>query len=526
MWVGEWDQSSRRRGGALDVSGISNMMASSRESSVKPILPDSSSSPSEPALAASIAPPGDTVVLSPAAQQILAGSVVAPPNGSPAPGDTAVQQGITALNDTSGKFSVADQLQAYGLVANFVKSQTGPEAAASASTTDAVTALYDVPFAQHAQQLLNKIGGTFDWSAGSSGDAKAASIDKALSAFDALSATDQQIYVGAIGLQHQMMSGESPITKTDDYRANLEAQANVDRALQAAMSSPAYASALDKTPDAQSARVLGVTQGFYNKRDDLAGLASAAGDQATTALVKLTQTAPDTVSWTQQVQAYFAKYGPPPASSPTASAPVSSSSSPASSSSYQAPDGKRLAAAIAAVNDTTGKAAFTDQASAYRTLMDYGRFGQDAGPARAATFSMLATSPFTKQIDAAAQQFFSNPLGSGSAVIALLNKQSSQQQELIFLGAGYGQGFTSLDAWKAQLSEDQAANNAESSPDQIRNSSIDFSTRSVSTSNAPTSTIARSTVLLNSTQSFHSNADIALTLLQSAIKTYGRNRQT
>ena len=181
-----------------------------------------------------------------------------------------------------------------------------------------MTTLYDSPFAQHAQQLLNKIGSIFDWSATADGNAEAASVDNALSAFDALSATDQQIYVGAIGLQHQMVSGEAPITTVDDYRANLEAQANVDRALQAAVSSPAYASAIANAPDAQAARVMGVTQGLYNKRDDLADLAAAAGDKATMALVKLTQTTPDTVDWTQQVQAYFTKYGPPPASSPSA----------------------------------------------------------------------------------------------------------------------------------------------------------------------------------------------------------------
>lgn len=510
----------------MDISGISSVVATPREFSVKPTLPDSSPSPSEPAPAASIAPPGDTIVLSPAAQQILAGSAVAPPKASPPPGDAAVQKGIAALNDTSGKFSVADQLQAFGLVANFVKGQTTPEAAASASTTDAVTALYDAPFAQHAQQLLNKIGGIFDWSAGSSGDAKAASIDKARSAFDALSATDQQIYTGAIGLQHQMQGVESPITKADDYRANLEAQANVDRALQAAMSSPAYASALDKTPDAEATRVLGVTRGFYNKRDDLVGLASAAGDQATTALLKLTQTVPNTVGWTQQVQAYFTKYGPPPAPNPTASAAASSSSSPASSSSYQAPDGKSMAAAIAAVNDTTGKAVFTDQVSAYRTLLDFAGSGQNSGPAQTATSSMLGTSPFTKQVNATAEQFYSTPLTSGSAVLALLNKQSAQQQELVFLGSGYGQGFASLDAWKSQMSEDQAATNAKSSLDQNSNSLTKHSTRSVALSNIRASTAARPATALNSTRPAFSNADVALTLLQGASKTYGRNRLT
>ena len=510
----------------MDVSGISSVMATPREFSVKPTLPDSSPSPSEPAPAASIAPLGDTVVLSPAAQQILAGSAVALPNASPPPGDAAIKQGIAALNDTSGKFSVADQLQAYGLVANFVKGQTTPEAAASASTADALTALYDAPFAQHAQQLLNKIGGIFDWSAGSSGDAKAASVDKARSAFDALSSTDQQIYLGAIGLQHQMVSGESPITKADDYRANLEAQANVDRALQAAMSSSAYASALDKTPDAEATRVMGITRGFYNKRDDLVGLASAAGDQATTALLKLTQTVPDTVGWTQQVQAYFAKYGPPPAPSPTASAAASSSSSPALSSSHQAPDVKQLVAAIAAVNDTTGKAAFTDQMSAYRTLRDYTNSGPNVGPARVATSSLIGSDPFTKRVDAAAQQFYSTPLTSGSAVLALLNKQSAQQQELIFLGSGYEQGFGSLDAWKSQMSEDHAATNAENSLDQSSSSSIKSSTRSVAPPNATTSTAARSVKALSSTRPTLSNADIALTLLQGTPKTYGRNRLT
>ena len=271
---------------------------------------------------------------------------------------------------------------------------------------------------------------------------------------------------------------------------------------------------------------MGVTRGKTEKRDDLAGLASAAGDQATTALIKLTWIAPDTVDWTQQVQAYFAKYGPPPAPSPTASAAASSSSLPASSSSYQVPDGKGLAAAITAVNDTTGKVAFTDQVSAYRTLRDYAGFGRDVGPARAAAASLIGSDPFTKRVDAAAEQFYSTPLTSGSAVIALLNKQSAQQQELIFLGSGYGQGFASLDAWKSQMSEDHAATNAESGPDQSSSSLIKSSTQNVALPNVTVNTSAKSGVALNSTRTTLSNADIALTVLQGALKTYGRNRLT
>lgn len=365
--------------------------------------------------------PADTVTISAEAQQALAagGAATAAPSGS---ANDGIDQALTALNDTSGAISVADQLKAFTLIAQYV---SNGQAGGSAPKDQAVAvgaALCDSAFGQHAQQVFTELQSQMNWNGG---DATANSIDTVLKSFDALSASDQQVYIGAVGLQHQLVSGETPITSVSDFKANLEARAAVERALQAAESDPAYASASGN----------GVGKDFYSKRDDMAGLAAAAGDQATVDLAQLSKTnLSDTVAWTQQVQAYFAKYGPPPAAN---GATFSPSASPAHApTNYQAPDGKTLGAAVAAVNDTSGKTSLTDQISAYQTLSEYMMFSTDYGPAMSAVWKAAGASPFfayaSKLQDTMAAGLMSPGLDAAKIQLKRLNTLSTADQQIYF----------------------------------------------------------------------------------------------
>ncbi len=333
-----------------------------------------------------------------------------------------------------------------------------------------------------------------DWSGG---DKTADSVDKSLAAFQGLSATDQQIYVGAIGLQHQLVSGETPITSVEDYTANQEARANVERALQAAESNPAYASQIAN----------GVAQGFYGVRDRLGVAAAGAGDQATAALVKLSQSKPDTADWTQQVQAFFAQNGPAPARPAAGPTPVPGTTTLVSSPTV---DGAGLATALAALNDSSGKTSFTDQMSAYSTLSNYMRTGHDYGPARTALVQGASASAFFIQVDRAASQFNAQSIGlarsaaangsavSGTAQLALLNHLSDIQQQMVF--AGTGPAYSSLDAWKAEMGGGATPTMQAPSSGSAASSAKD-ALAALMSPNTPTS-----------------SADVALSLLQSASK--------
>jgi hypothetical protein len=492
--------------------------------------------------ASSAGAPVDTVTLSQAAQQSLATGTVAAPDNSSQP--DAVTQAIATLNDTSGTVSVTDQLQAYRLlaqfvqgpqysefVANFVPGEAAPQNDYTAAKGNAIVALIDSPFGQHVQQVLNQINGLKQSDTSLDGNETAASIDTFLAAFNALSPTDQQIYVGAVNLSNQLVYGVSLVATPADYVANQQAQADVDRALQTALSNPAYATAIAN----ELAQSNSVSSGDNIK--DLGSLAAAAGDQATVALANLAQINQwGSAAWTQQAQAYFAEYGPPPA--PDGAATPSETTA-APSSSNPPPDGAALNAALATTWDTTGDTSVTDQAAAEQTVRDYFLSDQNVGPARIAIGS-LSPSPFENAENAAAAGFFwqpavmaatsgnSNPFTSPSE-LALLNAQPLEQQELIFAGSGFNTpGFIQEDGktvyyatladWKAALAQQAAAseaaweNNPSSSP---TDASVAIT---VVSSPAPTSKAAQALANLTAPSSNYSSAAVGLKLLQNATK--------
>ena len=414
--IWELDQKGHNdQGKAVTVSSVS--VAAPAVSSIG--LTQNVASSGAPAVATPAAAAVDTVTLSPAAQQSLAAATVAKPDVASEP--DAITQAISVLNTTDGSVSVGDQLQAYALTVNFVN---GPmidvDHVFDPSKADAMVALLDSPFSQHVQQVLNQVDAPKEmWADFTNGNQPANALDSSLATFSTLSATDQQIYIGANNLRLQMMGGPAPFATADDYSANQEAQAGVDRALQAAMSHPAYATALSKTTNAVSEQICGVPQNFGNRITDLGVLAAASGDQATVALVALAQSKQaNTTDWTQQVQAYFADNGPPPAAVPTASTDDQYAFNGLSNAygklqapaGYQAPDGKTLVAALAATWDTTGTVSVIDQIAAEQTLEENRLFSQNIySPASAAVFDLGASSFEQKRAAAASGFFWARP---------------------------------------------------------------------------------------------------------------------
>jgi hypothetical protein len=450
-----------------------------------------------------VAAPVDTVTLSRAAQQSLAAAAPAVDPSQPAD----VTQAIATLNDTSGDVSANDQWNAFALLANFVQ---GPQVAASiandiatgkvtsppengytAAKGNAIVALIDSPFGQRVQRDENQVG-LPERVQDTNGGAIAASVDASTAAFNALSATDQQIYIDAANLGNQLEGQKANFATPADFVAYQQAQANVDRALQAAISSPTYATALTQTPQAQSFRTIAqvsgglfdTTEGFGNKVEDLATLATAAGDQATAALANIAHpTTSNEADYTQQVQAYFAKYGPPPA--PDGSAPAPALVIPAET--LTPPNGAGLNAALAATWDISGDISATDQAAAEQQIRNYSLSDQTSGVANFVV-SQLSLSPFENAENAAATNFFFSPAVQAAtsdngnpfktpSELDLLNGQPLRQQELIFAASGYNTPdnyyvgtqevyYATLDDWKGYLAQQDAANKAAWQADQ------------------------------------------------------------
>ncbi len=417
-------------------------------------LSSASNATSDKSAAPSAAIPVDTITISEQAQLALtSGTAVA--QGSVGSTSNSVIQAISVLNDTSSGASVEAQLAAYKLIAQYVSDSQGNSVTSNEQT---VMALYDAPFSQHAQQIFTELQSQMNWDGG---DATANSIDTVLKSFDALSETDQQIYVGAVGLQNQLVSREVPITSISDFKANLEARAAVEHALQTAESDPKYASAIGE----------GVGKDFYSKRDDMAALAAASGDQAIVDLAKLSNTSQsNTVDWTQQVQAYFAKYGPP------AQLRQSSESSPSVTPNrapvgYQAPNGATLGADLAAINDASGKTSLNDRLAAFQTLSDYLRFSSDYGPARTALSKALSASPFSayaaKLQDTIAGGLALPGKDAASDALSRLNALSANDQQAYFsisnVDNNGAQRFASLDNLKANYAARSAVQSLENS---------------------------------------------------------------
>jgi hypothetical protein len=346
----------------------------------------------------------DSVSLSPAAQQVLAGQPAA--DGPAAPNSEALKQAADLLNDTTGAVSVADQVSAFALITGFVANGKNFDASKDpASVIAAGAALYDSAFAQRQRLLLDAVNSRM---LDAKNQATATSLQDGLAMFDAFSARDQEIYLGAINLQAQTAPGASAsapaFASPDSYRANLQAQVGVHSAVE------------------------------------------AVGGTATGPLAALYGSAPGSDAWTLKAQAYFAQFGPPPPPNPRAP----HVSTPAGAA---PPTGAALMAALRVVNDSGGRMAVKDQLAAYDLLTTYSSASKDQGPARDAVVQSFEASPFALHV-AQVHTLMNIPVFSsdvGQVLLDRLNRLTPDDQQIAFHDQSKTApgAFASLDGLKA-----------------------------------------------------------------------------
>jgi hypothetical protein len=204
----------------------------------------------EPAPDAPSSDPVDTVTLSALAQQVLDGQATAPPiataPAAPAvsgPTQDQITAAVAALNDTTGKTSVGDQLNAYALLTNVLaKGQVlldtrlppaTPPPGGMISESDAQAALTSA-FSQRLNQVVATVDSQRDPAVKDDGTDPTTFTGAAAAAFNALSADDQQIYVAAKSLSKSLGAPDDPAAKPPagysppDVKALTDALAKVD----------------------------------------------------------------------------------------------------------------------------------------------------------------------------------------------------------------------------------------------------------------------------------------------------------
>jgi hypothetical protein len=447
---------------------------------VTPPPPAAQPASQDSAASAPSSDPVDTVTLSVLAQQVLDGQAPPPPAPSTAPPAAAaataapdsaapttpptqdeIAAAVAALNDTTGATSLDDQLKAYALLSNVVaKGQVlqpnleppaTPPPGGMISATDA-TALVGSPFAVRVDQVVAQVDSHMDSSGQDNGYDLANTIDRGLTAFDALSSDDQQVYVAAKNISNALQSQAAPIASVADYRANQLAQADVDRAVQAAQDSPAYAAQI-KT-NAQ-----GGHNDFAARTNAMAGLAQAAGDTATADLAQLANLPADTPAFTAAAQAYFAKNGPAPASHPNTGQYVATPAGPTPPPGYKPPDVKTLMNAVAKLDDTSGAVLVADQISALKLLNGFIASGAgQLSPGALAVVQNAQASPYAQRA-ANDQNYVENYLVPGEdpyqQMLDHLNSMTPDDQQTYFGQTGAASDgtvkFASLDSEKQNL---------------------------------------------------------------------------
>ena len=408
--------------------------------------------------------PVDTVTLSAQAQEVLDGQapppVIPPPaaaEAAPPPSQAQIGAAVAALNDTSDQVSLDEQIKAYALISNLVaRGQVLPDNRALPGTTppggmikasDAQSLLAS-PFSQRLNQVVAAVDARKDPGASDNGYDLANVIDRALASFDALSADDQQVYVAAKSVYAGLVSQQPPPATVADYRANQQAQADVDRALQAAKDNPAYAGKIQTGAD-------GARNNFVSRTGAVAALAQAAGDAQTVALVQLAATDPATDAFTRGAQAYFARYGPAPGPHADTGQGFPQAPRPAPTAGYSPPDAKALMDALAKVDDTSGAVMAKDQVAALKLLNSY---AANAGPVGAAVAANVAASPYAAHT-AQELRLVNNYLVPGKdpypQILEHLNRLSPEDQTTYFGASNTATDgtvlFASLDSLKDNL---------------------------------------------------------------------------
>ncbi|HEV7386698.1 MAG TPA: hypothetical protein VGN89_17575, partial [Phenylobacterium sp.] len=406
--------------------------------------------------------PVDTVTLSDAARQVLDGQAPPPaasaadPAPSP-PSQDQIAAAVAALNDTSATASLDDQIKAYALISNLVaKGQVLPDKRSLPGTSPAggmikasdAQALLASPFSQRLNQVVANVDARKDPGASDNGYDLANVIDRALANFDTLSADDQRVYVAAKSVYAGLVSQQPPPATVAGYHANQQAQADIDRTLQAAQDNPAYASKIQTNSD-------GARLNFAGRTAALAALAQKAGDPQTAALAQLAGTDPATDAFTQGAQAYFAKSGPAPGPHADTGQGFPQTLRPQATVGYTPPDAKALMDALAKVDDTSGAVMAKDQVAALKLLNTY---AANAGPNGAAVAANVAVSPYAAHT-AQELRLVNNYLVPGKdpypQILDHLNRLSPEDQTTYFGASSTAADgtvlFASLDSLKDNL---------------------------------------------------------------------------
>jgi len=465
--------------------------------------------------------PAVIVTLSDEAQEALATG--APPEVAdlaPASAPTAsdpneavraqLDQAITTLNDVTGATSVEDQLAAYAFVNDTLLNGPARQGGADPNLGYAVD-LANSAFAQHVDQLTaymrdqgvsadNDMSPTFFASA-------AGDYLQKLAAFDGLSDADQQIYVGSQALSRQTTRDvfafawdQGAIIQTPaDYRANLQAQADVMQALQGAMDDPRYAADTQMNGH--------MTASSSDRLNTEARLAQAAGDQQTTALLALRDYR-GTADWTLKAQAYLTEYGAPSASaSASGTSPPAFVAKPALTHSAAGDAAQRAVDAIQVMNDPR---ASSDEKFAALAA------SQGAG----GLLSWLGNDTvFAKQVSAAQSQYQSAMMSNGvaSRSDAGANPASGAHYGIDYFdglspdaqrSVAYGYGYTDLSGFRGFLTGVAAES------DQFWAAQTDQPTASTTVQGSTTAAEQALERLRN--QPFDANGAAALSILKSS----------
>jgi len=404
--------------------------------------------------------PAVVVTLSQNAKEVLAEGT---PPSSPAQAlRDQLTQATTALYDTSGSASPDEQFAAFKFISQTllhgpaVQGQPDPNLQFAA-------ALVDSPFAQRLNQVVGYMASQNTIDSSADPFAERAQVGaRVLAAFDGLSQADQQLYVSAQAF-HTETGYELPwvhqsgavIQSPDDFRANMQAQIQIDQAFGTAIEDPRYAEATvwnGRVQNDADARVLA-----------LGKLAAAAGDQQMIELVDLRYHR-NAVDWTQKAQAYIDKYGPPPASSGDAAA----SAPPAPFVLRQTapgPDTRRMLNAIATLNDP--KASIDDRMAALDLRPPKN------SPASAWVLSWMSErSAFSMDVDRAGTGLMNQMMSIGRSAqrsgddvppngaqltLGYLNSRSEDDQRLIARAYGHDD----VGSWMAELQSQAEAYTAQ-----------------------------------------------------------------
>lgn len=152
------------------------------------------------------------------------------PQGSGGQGSNPdLARAAAVVNDTSGAHSLETQLQAYQTVASY----WGQPNIAAHDRDAMVQAVTDSPFARRVEGVLNAFSKAA-WAGDGASEAQA--HRKMLGAFNALSGADQHI----VATIQSSARGRLLFSSTPDYKAHLEAQANLSQSLESAAASGRY----------------------------------------------------------------------------------------------------------------------------------------------------------------------------------------------------------------------------------------------------------------------------------------------